>query len=336
MSELQKRLRQHWMVAATSKELARKPIGVTVLETPVVLFRTASGVAALLDRCPHRNAPLAMGAVVGEAIQCPYHGWQFDVEGQCVRRPGCSSAAEIDCNNQSFQVCERDGLIWVNLSDTPVDTTPRQTSWHRDNRYASFHWTSDLSANFVDGIENLLDATHTPFVHAGLIRSESNPQTFCATVRIRDELVEAEYADEGKQSGWISKIFERDRGSSFGRFIPPCIAELEYTSARHTEFVLDSHFTPTEKGQLKVVSTFFVRKTKVPMFLKRTLLTPFFARVLKQDAKILQQQQDNVTRFGGEEYIYWEGDLLRGLIETWLRNGAFPNSFADQSIELRL
>lgn len=274
--------------------------------------------------------------MVGDSIQCPYHGWQFDQNGSCVKRPGCSEPAEIDCSTPAFQACERNGLIWVQLDKSPTEETPPQANWHQDDRFASFHWSNTLQSEFIDGIENLLDATHTPFVHAGLIRTESNPQTFRATVRIREGKAEAEYCDEGKQSGWISKIFESNRGSSFGRFIPPCIAELEYRSKEHTEFVLNSHFTPTEDGKLSVISTFFVRKTLIPSFLKRALLTPFFARVLTQDARILQQQQENVKRFGGPSYVYWEGDLLRGLIEAWFRNGQFPQNFNDTSIELRL
>ena len=336
MNDAYQRLRDHWLVAATSAQLKAKPLGIAVMGTPVVLFRSPKGVAALLDRCPHRNAPLSAGKVAGENIQCPYHGWQFDSNGSCVLRPGRSDAAEINCDNQSFPVCEHDGLIWISLSQSPATPGPRQIPWHSDPKFASFHWCNELAADFVDGIENLLDATHTPFVHAGLIRSESNPQTFKAKVRAGDDLVEAEYADEGKQSGWISRIFERDRGSSFGRFIPPCIAELEYTSKRHVEFVLNAHFTPTSVGNLQIVSTFFVRKTLVPMFFKRLLLTPLFGRVLKQDASILLRQQENIERFGGAEFVYWEGDLLRGLIETWLRNGEFPNDFQERTIELRL
>ena len=149
-------------------------------------------------------------------------------------------------------------------------------------------------------------------------------------------MAEAEYSDEGKQSGWISRIFERDRASSFGRFVPPCVAELEYTSRRGTEFVLNSHFTPESNHVTRVYSTFFVRRTRVPMLVKRVLLTPFFRRVLNQDQRILRLQQQNIQRFGSAEYRSWEGDLLRGLIETWIRSGEFPADYSERTFEVEL
>ena len=84
-------LRRHWWVAGTSAELARRPIARTILGTPLVLFRTAGKAAALLDRCPHRNAPLSHGKIVEGLIECPYHGWAFDGAGECRRIPGMPS-----------------------------------------------------------------------------------------------------------------------------------------------------------------------------------------------------------------------------------------------------
>ena len=321
---------------AKSNELRERPLARTVLNTPLVLFRTGTQIAALVDRCSHRNAPLSTGRVIDGAVQCPYHGWCFGPTGQCVRRPGTDPVMEQACDVPSFEVQELDGLIWCRLSSESKMASPVRTSWWGDSTFAHFTWSDHVEAGFIDGMENLLDATHTPFVHAGLIRSQRHAQTFQATVRIKPGMVEAEYHQEGKQAGWISQIFERDRQSSFGRFIPPCIAELEYTSSRGTEFVLNCHFTPETPQKTHVFSTFFVRRTHVPMGIKRALLTPFFRRVLKQDQAILKQQQQNIERFGTTDYHYWEGDLLRGHIETWFREGEFLQNHPEQSITLRL
>ena len=71
------RLARHWYVACQSKELRKKPLARTVVGLPLVLFRDAEGRAqALLDRCPHRNAPLSLGRVTNEGrLECAYHGW---------------------------------------------------------------------------------------------------------------------------------------------------------------------------------------------------------------------------------------------------------------------
>ena len=80
-------LRNAWYVAAWSDDLVDgQLLARTIMKEPVVLYRKADGnVAAILDRCSHRFAPLHMGKIVnGDRIQCPYHGLEFDASGACV------------------------------------------------------------------------------------------------------------------------------------------------------------------------------------------------------------------------------------------------------------
>jgi phenylpropionate dioxygenase-like ring-hydroxylating dioxygenase large terminal subunit len=78
-----------WYVACLSRELRRRPIGRTVLGVPLALFRDADGrPAAVLDRCPHRNLPLSLGARRDGLLECRYHGWRFDADGACRLVPG--------------------------------------------------------------------------------------------------------------------------------------------------------------------------------------------------------------------------------------------------------
>ena len=81
-------IRNNWFVACKSKELKRQPISRTVLGTPIVLVRFNGKAFAFIDRCPHRNAPMSAGRVIGETLQCPYHGWTFGPDGRCENIPG--------------------------------------------------------------------------------------------------------------------------------------------------------------------------------------------------------------------------------------------------------
>ena len=82
-------LRNYWYVAASDAELGGTPIGRVILGEPIVLFRTEAGVpVAFEDRCAHRHLPLSMGKLVGDALQCHYHGLRFGVDGRCVHIPG--------------------------------------------------------------------------------------------------------------------------------------------------------------------------------------------------------------------------------------------------------
>jgi len=78
-------LRDYWYIAAESRELKQKPIAVTLLGEHIVLFRAERGeVAALQDRCSHRNMALSRGRASSGCITCPYHGWQFNGAGRCA------------------------------------------------------------------------------------------------------------------------------------------------------------------------------------------------------------------------------------------------------------
>src|SRR5437588_8063932 len=82
-------VRNAWYVAAWSSEIGRAMLSRRILGEPVVMFRKQDGTPlAFVDRCPHKLAPLSRGELVGDLIQCGYHGMQYDSAGKCVRIPG--------------------------------------------------------------------------------------------------------------------------------------------------------------------------------------------------------------------------------------------------------
>ena len=82
-------LMDSWMPVTNSRDVgADAPLGVSLLDTPVVLWRSPDGtVRAARDQCPHRGAQLSAGQVREDTLMCPYHGWVYDRGGQCVRQP---------------------------------------------------------------------------------------------------------------------------------------------------------------------------------------------------------------------------------------------------------
>lgn len=81
-------VRNAWYVAAWDHEIGRDMLRRILLNEPVLLYRRQDGKAvALEDRCCHRQAPLSMGKLVGDIVECPYHGLQFDPGGACVEIP---------------------------------------------------------------------------------------------------------------------------------------------------------------------------------------------------------------------------------------------------------
>src|SRR5439155_11480747 len=82
-----------WYLFGPAGELRRGPVAKTMLGRSIVGFRTASGRLAVMDgRCAHLGADLGGGTVVGECIRCPFHNWEYDTEGRCIRIPGLDGA----------------------------------------------------------------------------------------------------------------------------------------------------------------------------------------------------------------------------------------------------
>ncbi|MDO6749356.1 Rieske 2Fe-2S domain-containing protein, partial [Gilvimarinus sp. 1_MG-2023] len=83
-------LRQYWMPAALSEELDsdRPVVPVNLLGEELALFRNEDDKLVLMDRhCPHRGADMCFGRKEEGGIRCPFHGWKFDAQGQCVDQP---------------------------------------------------------------------------------------------------------------------------------------------------------------------------------------------------------------------------------------------------------
>src|SRR5712691_262548 len=82
-------LRNYWYVAASDHEVGRQPFRRLILGEPIAFFRLEDGApVAFEDRCAHRHLPLSMGKLIGDTLQCRYHGLRYDKTGVCVRVPG--------------------------------------------------------------------------------------------------------------------------------------------------------------------------------------------------------------------------------------------------------
>jgi hypothetical protein len=166
-------------------------------------------------------------------------------------------------------------------------------------------------ATLLDAIENLLDATHTHFVHSGLIRKERARRQVRCIIRRSTDRVEAEYLDEGKQSGIISKIFVSDQDVGIGRFILPSIAQLEYRDSKGVKLILTANYAPLKEKLCQVLITVTYRRVPfIPSWLASAILKPFLWLGLKQDRDILLLQSSNKDKFNLPCYAFSEADLL--------------------------
>jgi phenylpropionate dioxygenase-like ring-hydroxylating dioxygenase large terminal subunit len=182
-ADFDKALRRGWFPVAQSPDLTT-PIKAQLLDVELVVFRDESGVARVAsNQCPHRGAPLSMGTVVGDAIQCPYHGWQWNGEsGRCQLIPALGPDGVIPpaAKVRTYEAVERYGMVWTTLSDDPIGDVPRFAEV--DAVEFATDWVSgppwDVNCNVLAAIENFRDVAHFPFVHyktMGVLPHEIEP-----------------------------------------------------------------------------------------------------------------------------------------------------------------
>jgi len=169
-------VRNAWYVAAWAHEVvADRPVGVRVLNEPIVLWRNAAGaLAAFEDRCIHRLAPLSLGRCEGEKLRCMYHGLLYDRSGQVVEIPG-QEKLPSRLRVRPYPVVERHGWVWVWMGEAAAADEglipPVMGLDHPD--YLLGHGQLDFAAAAHLVNENLLDLSHVSFLHASLQFSEA-------------------------------------------------------------------------------------------------------------------------------------------------------------------
>ncbi len=159
-----------WYPAAQSGQLDQTPLKRRMLGQDFVLWRDEQGEAhCLSNTCCHRGGSLANGLIAGNCVQCPYHGWRFNGDGQCVRTPSLGMKAKPPgrARVDSYPVTERYGLVYCFLGDLDEPGRPpilEVGEWGREgwsSTIQEFEW----SINYKRSIENGIDPAHNEFVH---------------------------------------------------------------------------------------------------------------------------------------------------------------------------
>jgi phenylpropionate dioxygenase-like ring-hydroxylating dioxygenase large terminal subunit len=306
---------RHWYILATARELRERPIARTLFGMPLVLFRDDKGTpGALLDRCPHRNVPLSEGSVEGGRLQCAYHGWQFDTGGVCRFVPSLSGPSEGKARRApAFAAREEDGFIWVYATpNEEPKSDPYRFALTREKGYTTVRRMVEAQGTMHATLENALDVPHTAFLHRGLFRSTSRGITITAQVHRTGDRVVTEYLGEPRPPGIVARILSPSGGmvTHFDRFILPSIAQVEYRIGTENHFLVDSVMTPVSDFVTRIYAVVSFRIRLIPGWLLKPFLMPLALRVFQQDARILKMQTDLIHRFGGEQFVSTEIDVM--------------------------
>jgi phthalate 4,5-dioxygenase oxygenase subunit len=164
-----KLLRRYWQPAALVDELlGPRPIKpIRLLGEDLVIYRDDNGRYGLLGRaCPHRGTDLAYGRLEDGGLRCAFHGWLFDVKGQCLQTPAEPDDSNL-CQNihhKAYPVVERNGILFAYMGPGEPPEFPHFDCFVAPDSH-TFAFKGMIDCNWLQSLEVGIDPAHTSFLH---------------------------------------------------------------------------------------------------------------------------------------------------------------------------
>jgi len=175
-------MREYWIPAAMSSELKPDgdPMRLMLLGEKLIAFRDSRGRVGIMDhRCPHRCASLFFGRNEDEGIRCAYHGWKFDVEGNCLDMPNVPphQAFPQKVKAKVYPTLESYGLIWTYMGTRaeppPLPCFEAVMLQEEERNLLSVQ----RECNWLQALEGDIDTSHLGFLHQGSVKFEDADPT---------------------------------------------------------------------------------------------------------------------------------------------------------------
>src|SRR5579872_3856385 len=158
-------MRHYWVPGALASELPAPdsdPLRLRLLGENLIAFRDTNGrVGVVQNHCPHRGASLFFGRNEENGLRCVYHGWKFDVTGQCVDMP--NEPAESNFKNKvkatAYPCRERGGIIWAYMG--PRSAPPELPDFEANTIEGCQVFAAMRDSNWLQALEGDIDTCHT-------------------------------------------------------------------------------------------------------------------------------------------------------------------------------
>ncbi len=161
-------MRRYWQPIGALVDLDNKwTRRIRLLGEDLVLFKDRQGRLGLIaEQCPHRRASFAHGIPTQDGIRCPYHGWEYNAQGQCINQPNeqdkCAFRDKV--STDAYPVEEMGGMLWAYMGPQPQPLLPRWDGFVAEGTIRIMGRTL-LPINWLQIMENSLDPVHTEWLH---------------------------------------------------------------------------------------------------------------------------------------------------------------------------
>ncbi|HEV7393526.1 MAG TPA: aromatic ring-hydroxylating dioxygenase subunit alpha [Burkholderiales bacterium] len=170
--------RRYWIPALQAIELPEPdcpPVRIKLLGERLVAFRDTQGRIGLIDEfCAHRGVSLWFGRNEECGLRCPYHGWKYDITGQCVDLPseGADGPMRKRMKLKSYPCIEAAGLIWTYMGPPELEPEPPALEWVKVPPERRFVSKRLQESNYLQALEGGIDSSHVSFLHSGALKRD--------------------------------------------------------------------------------------------------------------------------------------------------------------------
>ena len=170
--------RCYWIPALLAEELPGPdcdPVRVKLLSERLIAFRDSDNRLGLMDeRCAHRRVSLWFGRNEEGGLRCPYHGWKFDVNGQCIDIPSEPETSKI-CNKiklTAYSLVEKGGVLWAYMGDPEKKPPLPEYEFCTVKPEQRFISKRLQESNWLQALEGGIDSSHVSFLHSGNLNTD--------------------------------------------------------------------------------------------------------------------------------------------------------------------
>lgn len=333
--------RRFWYPVMPCEQLQAGPQSFALLGEPLVLWLGADGKpAAARDRCCHRTAKLSLGSVDQGCIRCPYHGWEFDATGTCVKVPQLEAGKTIPASYRvpAYHCTERYGYAWVCLEEPIAEIPPIAEA--TDSNYRLVHeFYEPWQVAGLRVMENELDLAHPTFVHTTTFGSEEHPVPDSLEIKETDHGIRVwgllgVVNPEQQQKNLKMEDAGTVRTLEMDWFMPFTI-KLKIAYPNGLEHIIVNTMTPISDGCSQMVQ-FCVRNDTETDTSAQDVIA-FDRAVTLEDKRILESTDCDVPlSLSQEEHMFTDrpGVMIRKKVAALLREYGEVEQSRSQSTEL--
>ena len=222
-------IRQYWLPALKSSELLADgdPVRLMILGEKLIAFRDSLGRVGIMDlRFPHCCASLFFGRNEEDGIRCVYHGWKFDVEGNCIDMANVPPAQNFKhkVKAKAYKAAERAGLVWVYMGDAVnAPELPAIEATLLPEAEVTINF-AQRECNWLQALEGDIDTSHSSFLHAGSVKMDDLPDGSLGRFQLVNKAPELSADDTPWGTGYTA-FRPADPGETYWRianFMFPC------------------------------------------------------------------------------------------------------------------